>query len=230
MRKKLSYVVVIMTTIFCVMIILYSNDIPQISFDNSSMKRKLEDLTGSKKSEASKNKVIVNKQANTNSAANNATKPSTTDDKTLIQPNKDKNSDVNDTKADSSSNNTSNETDINGTQNIDNSNTSNNENSSVDNNSKVEENTTNDQNDYLKEPINSIIKDMSFMDKARLLSIANKISPTDYAKINNYLSDGNSNNSVKNVYEILKTKLSKKDFAEFQQVASKYVYLDKLEK
>jgi hypothetical protein len=244
MRKKSSYVVVIATTIFCVFIILYGNDIPEFSFDSSSIQKKLEALISSKKSDVNKSKVIVNKPADNNSNVNKSTtNQSATDDKKSTQQDKPKTSDTSKQKNDVNDNKiTNNEAEANKKQNTDNSNSANlsnssNSSSSLENNSNTEENNSNaqednisNQNDYLKEPINNIIKDMSFIDKARLLTIANKISPTDYAKINNYLSNSDSDNNVKNVYNLLKTKLSKKDFAEFEQVAGKFVYLDKLEK
>lgn len=71
--------------------------------------------------------------------------------------------------------------------------------------------------------------ELTLLDKRTLLAVITKISPVDYAKINNYLKDENHTRGVINIFSLLKTRLSKSDYKQFKDMASKYVDVDCIE-
>lgn len=76
----------------------------------------------------------------------------------------------------------------------------------------------------------STIEDsLSIMDKAKLLGVATKISPVDYARIYNYLYDENSARGIINTFRLLKTRLSNSDYDKIKDIASQYMDVDCIE-
>ncbi|WP_163195696.1 hypothetical protein [Clostridium thermarum] len=70
---------------------------------------------------------------------------------------------------------------------------------------------------------------LTLAEKARLLTVAAKISPVDYARINNYLYDENASRGIINTFSLLKTRLSSKDYEKVKDIAEKYMYVDTIE-
>lgn len=75
-----------------------------------------------------------------------------------------------------------------------------------------------------------IVQEISVSDKLKLISIANKVSPIDYAKINNYLNEPDVNEGVKKAFALLKLRLSKKDYEKLKEATSEFIDIDLLEK
>jgi hypothetical protein len=74
------------------------------------------------------------------------------------------------------------------------------------------------------------IEDMlSFSEKARLLTVAAKISPVDYAKISNYLYDENTSRGIINTFSLLKTRLNANDYEKVRDIAEKYMDVECIE-
>lgn len=76
----------------------------------------------------------------------------------------------------------------------------------------------------------NINKSISDEDKSNLLSIANKISPLDYLKIDSYLKNEDVETAIVNTVLLLKTRLSRKDYEKFREIADKYIDIERVEK
>ena len=75
----------------------------------------------------------------------------------------------------------------------------------------------------------SKIKDsLTLADKEKLLSIATKLSAIDYEKINKYLETG-SDEDIRNTIKLLKNRLSDKDYEKVKGVAEKFINMDAIE-
>lgn len=70
---------------------------------------------------------------------------------------------------------------------------------------------------------------LTLAEKARLLTVAAKISPVDYARISNYLYDDNASRGIINTFSLLKERLSSKDYEKVKDIAEKYMYVDTIE-
>jgi hypothetical protein len=81
-----------------------------------------------------------------------------------------------------------------------------------------------------KVPKQDLLTSISKEDKIKILSIMDKISPSDYARINNYLKSQVGNSEMINIIRILKTRLSYDDYYELREIAARYIYIEKLEK
>lgn len=73
-----------------------------------------------------------------------------------------------------------------------------------------------------------ISESLTLSDKAKLLSVASKLSAVDYEKINKYLGDSSDQN-VKNAIKLLKERLSEKDYEKVKEVAKKFINMDVVE-
>lgn len=76
----------------------------------------------------------------------------------------------------------------------------------------------------------TIVNNLSMMDKLKLLSIASKLSKTDYKKIDGYLKEDNAEEGVKKAYKVLKEKLNDKDMNKIKDVLESYIDVDIIEK
>jgi hypothetical protein len=65
-------------------------------------------------------------------------------------------------------------------------------------------------------------------DKIKVASIAGKISPADFAKINNYLIEEDEEEAVKKIFELLKVRLSSKDYNKIREAAEKFIDFEAL--
>jgi len=74
-----------------------------------------------------------------------------------------------------------------------------------------------------------ILKSLSLSEKTKLLLLRKKISPVDYAQINNYLLDENKTRGIINTFTLLKARLSDEDYNEVKDIASKYINVDYIE-
>lgn len=75
----------------------------------------------------------------------------------------------------------------------------------------------------------SKIKDsLTLADKEKLLSIAAKLSAIDYEKINKYLETG-SDEDIRNTIKLLKSRLSDKDYEKVKEVVEKFINMDAVE-
>ena len=74
-----------------------------------------------------------------------------------------------------------------------------------------------------------ILENLSLSEKTKLLLLRRKISPVDYAKINNYLLDKNSTRGIIKTFSLLKERLSDEDYNEVKDIASKYINVDYIE-
>jgi hypothetical protein len=73
-------------------------------------------------------------------------------------------------------------------------------------------------------------KEMSEIDRKRLLSFKNKISPSDYAKINNYLKEDGEIEGIIKTAALLRKRLTYNDYKMIREAAEKYFYVDNIEK
>ena len=69
---------------------------------------------------------------------------------------------------------------------------------------------------------------LTLSDKAKLLSIASKLSAVDYEKVRKYLESG-ADEDVKNAIKLLKERLSEKDYDRVKEVAKKVINMDVVE-
>lgn len=81
-----------------------------------------------------------------------------------------------------------------------------------------------------KVPKGELLTSISKEDKVKILSFMDKISPYDYARINNYSKSQVENSEIINIMRILKTRLSSEDYYEIRDIAARYIYIEKLEK
>lgn len=100
---------------------------------------------------------------------------------------------------------------------------------------KYDDKAVSDQNSLLKEDIpvfkvsRSKINDtLTLSDKTSLLSIASKLSAVDYEKVKKYLESG-SDEDIKNTIKLLKERLSEKDYDKVKEVVKKVVNIDVVE-
>lgn len=66
---------------------------------------------------------------------------------------------------------------------------------------------------------------LTLADKTKLLSIASKLSAVDYEKVRGYLQSG-SDQDIKNTVKLLKERLSEKDYDKAKEVAQKIINMD----
>lgn len=71
-----------------------------------------------------------------------------------------------------------------------------------------------------------IFSSMSIIDKERVFVIATKLSKTDYNKIVYLLKNDNNGSGVISSFQILKDKLSKKDYLKLKGIAGKYINMN----
>lgn len=99
-------------------------------------------------------------------------------------------------------------------------------------NSNIVENaTSNDQkNDVpvFKVSKNEIMDKISFADKAKILSISKSLSPEDFNKLQEDISDDDEKKGLLNAMELLKKRLNNDDFNKMKNIASKFINLDSL--
>lgn len=69
---------------------------------------------------------------------------------------------------------------------------------------------------------------LTLSDKAKLLSIASKLSAVDYEKVRKYLESG-TDEDVKKAIKLLKERLSEKDYDRVKEVAKKVINMDVVE-
>lgn len=69
---------------------------------------------------------------------------------------------------------------------------------------------------------------LTLSDKASLLSIASKLSAVDYEKVKKYLESG-SDEDIKNTIKLLKERLSEKDYDKVKEAAKKVINIDVVE-
>jgi len=106
---------------------------------------------------------------------------------------------------------------------------------SNENSVKQDDKGSNGENSTLKEdtPVfkvsRSEINDkLTISDKTKLLSIASKLSAVDYEKVTKYLQSG-SDQDIKNTVKLLKERLSEKDYDKAKEVAKKIINMDVVE-
>lgn len=246
MNKRLQSCIVILVTIFCVLIMIFSD---QINDETNLLKSKI--LVMNKKyldlekqnntienkdmknDENTNKKIEVHKSSNVNS---NVTASAVTSEKykkfkldktneELAQDKEDFFSQSN-TKEDSGKQSNSAESKKNSV----------NQNQSKDENSVKQDNkATNDKNDSSKEDVpvfkvsrSQINDSLTLADKTKLLSIASKLSAVDYEKVKEYLQSG-SDQDIKNTVKLLKERLSEKDYDKAKEVAQKIINMDVVE-
>lgn len=93
----------------------------------------------------------------------------------------------------------------------------------------------NNKNQSLKEDVpvfkvsrSKINDSLTLADKTKLLSIASKLSAIDYEKVRKYLQSG-SDQDIKNTVKLLKERLSEKDYDNAKEVAKKIINIDVVE-
>lgn len=74
-----------------------------------------------------------------------------------------------------------------------------------------------------------IIKNKGTMDKAKSILLSTKISPIDYAKIENYLKEEDEIQGLHKTITLLKIRLSRKEYEIFRKDISEYIDINKLE-
>lgn len=74
-----------------------------------------------------------------------------------------------------------------------------------------------------------IVENLSLSEKTKLLLLRRKISPVDYAQINNYLLDENTSRGIINTFILLKARLSDEDYNNVKDIASKYINIECIE-
>ncbi|WP_079422639.1 hypothetical protein [Clostridium oryzae] len=85
-----------------------------------------------------------------------------------------------------------------------------------------------DSTAVFKVSIYNIQKEISFADKLKIISIVQGISPQDYSKVYGYLQDEDAVEAIIKTFKLLKKRLSDGQYNKLQQVASKYINMDKL--
>ncbi|NLP27771.1 MAG: hypothetical protein GX370_03210 [Clostridia bacterium] len=106
---------------------------------------------------------------------------------------------------------------------------------SKDNKEKKVEEEKNKEEEYpestavFKVQSSEIIDKLTISEKTKLLALRQKISPVDYAKINNYLLDENSTRGIIKTFALLKARLSQEDYDKIKDIASKYIDVDCVE-
>lgn len=73
-----------------------------------------------------------------------------------------------------------------------------------------------------------INESLTLADKAKLLSIASKLSAVDYEKVRMYLEKG-TDEDVKNTIKLIKERLSEKDYDKVKEVVEKVINMDVVE-
>lgn len=75
------------------------------------------------------------------------------------------------------------------------------------------------------------IKDkLTLSDKQKILSVARKLSPSDYEKINKYINNEDGDQGVIDAVRLLRDRLSDKDYEKIKEVAGKFLNLEVVEK
>lgn len=160
-------------------------------------------------------------------------------DKSQINQNDIKKSDVKDNNVKNEQQNTE-KTEINGSDigksntetnkdNYTNNNTKSNSASAIENNNNVQDEAYPANAAIFKVDVGKLQDEVTLLDKAKLMTVATKISSVDYAKINNYMGDSNRTRGIINIFKLLKIRLSAKDYDQFKNVASKYVDVNCIE-
>lgn len=75
-----------------------------------------------------------------------------------------------------------------------------------------------------------IVSSLTLGEKTTLLYIGNRLEKEDFNKLTKVLNDKNHEKAVINAYELLKDKLSSKDFEKVKKILSKYIDLEIIEK
>lgn len=99
------------------------------------------------------------------------------------------------------------------------------------NSNTVENATSNDEKNDV--PVFKVSKDqimdkISFTDKAKILSISKSLSPEDFNKLQEDISDDDEKKGLLNAMELLKKRLNNDDFNKMKNIASKFINLDSL--
>lgn len=75
------------------------------------------------------------------------------------------------------------------------------------------------------------IKDkLTLSDKQKILSVARKLSPSDYEKINQYINNEDGDQGVIDAVKLLRDRLSDKDYEKIKEVAGKFLNMEVVEK
>lgn len=75
------------------------------------------------------------------------------------------------------------------------------------------------------------IKDkLTLLDKQKILSVARKLSPSDYEKINQYINNEDGDQGVIDAVKLLRDRLSDKDYEKIKEVAGKFLNMEVVEK
>ncbi|WP_055669407.1 hypothetical protein [Desnuesiella massiliensis] len=69
----------------------------------------------------------------------------------------------------------------------------------------------------------NIPKQLTFIEKTKLLSILRKLSSIDYAKINESLSKSNELEAAKEALNLLKLRLNSRDYKEIKDILSRFI-------
>jgi hypothetical protein len=97
-------------------------------------------------------------------------------------------------------------------------------------NRQPEKKISSQNSEILKVSIENFKKDIDDLDRAKLNLLSSKISPIDYARINNYLKENNDMQGLYKTIGLLRIRLGKNDYEKFKEIADKYINIDKVEK
>lgn len=95
--------------------------------------------------------------------------------------------------------------------------------------------TTKDNSEIGEAPVFKVSKEeikekLSLSDKQKLLLVARKLSPSDYEKINQYISNEGDEQGIIDAIKLLRDRLSDKDYEKIKEVAGKFLNMDVVEK
>ncbi|MBC2579837.1 hypothetical protein [Clostridium sp. DJ247] len=237
MSKRFLSFIVIICTIFCVLIMLFSDRIT-LKKEANSDKIQVIDNTKPIKGDSKPNKDIIsennNMQKENESKTNKINSYVDTDEykrfkmgKLQQEIKKDKDDFFNKSKVEDNSKYDKG----NSNDNLDKGNKKANSSESKKELSGNKDNTSNSVKEGM--PVFKIskykVKDsLTFTDKEKLLVIASKLSAVDYEKINEYLQKG-SDEDIKNTIKLLRERLSDKDYEKVREVAGKFINMDVVE-
>ena len=198
MNKKLMSMIAITITMLTAGVMIYNSNIYNNNEQNYSAIKNGEDTVHDYNNK--KENKTVTKEKNIDNS--NMSVKDTADEKEQVSPQQEKNVD----------------------ENVISGNTK--ENSNI-----VENATSNDQkNDVpvFKVSKNQIMDKISFTDKAKILSISKSLSPEDFNKLQEDISDDDEKKGLLNAMELLKKRLNNDDFNKMKNIASKFINLDSL--
>lgn len=116
------------------------------------------------------------------------------------------------------------------------------DNSSTNTDNQTTNNTSDNKNDINKSIVaeesksvfkvdkNTIMDKINFQDKLRLMNITRKLSIIDYGTINKNLKGQDEYNCARDIFRILKSRLSSKDYNEVKEILKPYIDVDAIEK